>query len=426
MLYLHYACPTDGEYDSVAKYEEYLGVFAVAGRVIQGFFLGGRVPPASASRITAPIAATAGAPPLGRNGAVAQCRSGHPVPGPPAPAFANRTAAVQPKVAPGRPALVQPGDRRHVQASGGSGGFAIDPAQVGLVRQGGKRLPATLLAKMEAAFGADFSAVRVHVGPQASRIGAIAFATGNDLYFAPGQYQPESRSGQQLIGHELAHVIQQRQGRVRASGAGVAVVQDQTLEAEADRMGARAASHRIVEPRRTTVSVAPLSKSIQRAQAVVAPVLRVHRVRRSVTPEIHEFTRAAIEAGAPTLLTYVANKVSNTYVRDRRNQLIITMASVDDDQEMEGDGLPRYDFVSIRDVARAKVFNLGAQLAGATRAYQYNYSRDEYPYASTLECGTDAFWAYAPVAEQNSQGGSLRGLYQHLNDGDQFRVELAD
>jgi ribosomal protein S18 acetylase RimI-like enzyme len=144
----------------------------------------------------------------------------------------------------GRPPLAHQGSGPVAQPHGGDGSFAIDPVQLGLARGGGKPLPPAVLAKMEAAFGADFSAVRVHVGPQASRIGAVAFTTGEDLYFAPGRYQPESVQGQQLLGHELAHVIQQRQGRVRAPGNGMAVVQDRMLEAEADRLGMRAAAHR--------------------------------------------------------------------------------------------------------------------------------------------------------------------------------------
>jgi len=86
----------------------------------------------------------------------------------------------------------------------------------------------------------------VHVGPQAAAIGALAFTQGSDIHFAPGQYNPMTPQGQQIIGHELAHVLQQRAGRVRNPfGTGVAVVQDHALEAEADRMGARAASHQV-------------------------------------------------------------------------------------------------------------------------------------------------------------------------------------
>ncbi|MBV9774207.1 MAG: DUF4157 domain-containing protein [Gemmatimonadetes bacterium] len=130
-----------------------------------------------------------------------------------------------------------------VQPSGGSGSFPIDPVRVGLVQGGGHPLPQVVRVRMEAAFGADFSAVRVHVGPQAARLGAEAFTIGDDIYFAPSRYQPESMQGRQLLGHELAHVVQQRQGRVRTPGTGVSVVRDDALEAEADRLARRAASH---------------------------------------------------------------------------------------------------------------------------------------------------------------------------------------
>jgi hypothetical protein len=95
---------------------------------------------------------------------------------------------------------------------------------------------------MERAFQADFSAVRVHQGSQAAGIGALAYAQGTDLHFAPGQYQPDSEAGQALIGHELAHVVQQGQGRVSSpmqakAGDGAAVVHDHGLESEADRAG---------------------------------------------------------------------------------------------------------------------------------------------------------------------------------------------
>jgi hypothetical protein len=93
---------------------------------------------------------------------------------------------------------------------------------------------------MEALFGTDFSDIRVHVGREASCIGAHAFACGTDLFFSPGQYDPHSSHGQRLLGHELAHVIQQRSGRIRNPfGSGYAVVNDPALEAEADRMAAR-------------------------------------------------------------------------------------------------------------------------------------------------------------------------------------------
>src|SRR5438067_1887552 len=114
----------------------------------------------------------------------------------------------------------------HLAHFPGRGGMAIEPA----VRQ-----------RMETIFGAKFADVRVHVVRQASTIGARAFTQGASIYFAPGQYAPDTRQGQQLLAHELAHVVQQRRGLVRnPSAAGVAIVVDHALEAEADRMSQRA------------------------------------------------------------------------------------------------------------------------------------------------------------------------------------------
>jgi hypothetical protein len=108
-------------------------------------------------------------------------------------------------------------------------------------KAGGWPLPREVQARMEAALGADFSDVRVHVGPEVGAIGAIAFAWGSNIHFAPGYYSPHTPHGQQLLAHELAHVVQQRAGRVRNPyGSGVAVVQDAVLEAEADRLGRQA------------------------------------------------------------------------------------------------------------------------------------------------------------------------------------------
>ena len=111
-------------------------------------------------------------------------------------------------------------------------------------------LPEAVQQKMESFFGASFADVRVHVGPEAPAIGALAFTLGSNIYFAPGQYDPVTPRGQQLLGHELAHVVQQRQGRVRNPfGNGIAVVQDPGLEAEADRMGQRAAAQPMMAAR---------------------------------------------------------------------------------------------------------------------------------------------------------------------------------
>ncbi len=106
----------------------------------------------------------------------------------------------------------------------------------------GRPLDEGVRIAMETFFQTDFSAVRIHEGPAAARMGALAFTLGDDLHFAPGLYDPSSRDGVALLGHELTHVMQQREGRVaNPYGDRVAIVQDPVLEAEADRMGQRLA-----------------------------------------------------------------------------------------------------------------------------------------------------------------------------------------
>lgn len=129
-----------------------------------------------------------------------------------------------------------------VQRSAGKA-VQLPPHLAFRARGPGQPLPGPVLARMEDFFNADFSGVRVHVGPEASSIGALAFTLGSQIHFSPGQYDPQTQRGQRLLGHELTHVLQQRAGRARNPfGSGIAVLQDPLLEAEAERMGLRASA----------------------------------------------------------------------------------------------------------------------------------------------------------------------------------------
>lgn len=105
-------------------------------------------------------------------------------------------------------------------------------------------IPNDVKQKMEDSFGTDFSSVRVH--PESSKapeVGALAYTQGTDIHFAPGQFKPDTSTGQQLLGHELAHVIQQAEGRVQPTTeiGGMSVNDNESLEHEADVLGAQAA-----------------------------------------------------------------------------------------------------------------------------------------------------------------------------------------
>ena len=74
------------------------------------------------------------------------------------------------------------------------------------------RLPKPLRAEMEKALGADFSNIKVMESQLPTLNGSRAFAYGNEIHFAPGQFDPHSNEGRQMIAHELTHVVQQRHG----------------------------------------------------------------------------------------------------------------------------------------------------------------------------------------------------------------------
>ncbi len=86
-------------------------------------------------------------------------------------------------------------------------------ADINSAKSGGTPLPLSVRKFMEPRFEANFSQVRIHNDDRSAQlnkqVSAKAFATGNHIFFAPGQYQPETDQGKELLAHELTHTIQQ-------------------------------------------------------------------------------------------------------------------------------------------------------------------------------------------------------------------------
>ena len=99
----------------------------------------------------------------------------------------------------------------------GSGDVQVEPP----VESKGEPMSPPVRHKMESSLGADLSDVRVHLGHEATLLGATAYSTGSKIFFAPGQYQPHETAGEQLLAHELAHVIQQTNSRVSSLAPGL-------------------------------------------------------------------------------------------------------------------------------------------------------------------------------------------------------------
>jgi hypothetical protein len=120
-------------------------------------------------------------------------------------------------------------------AAPGAGPVATHPAEVKSQLGAGAPLPREQSSRFGKAYRHDLSGVRVHPNSAvASSIGARAFTVGRDVAFAPGEYRPGTPDGDRLIGHELAHVVQQA-GGVGAPSVQAAGLGHDSFEAEADR-----------------------------------------------------------------------------------------------------------------------------------------------------------------------------------------------
>jgi hypothetical protein len=105
-----------------------------------------------------------------------------------------------------------------LQRVGKEGGAVSDEFNTQLqgAKGGGQALDPGLQTQMGQAMGADFSGIKVHADSQSNQLNesiqSKAFTTGADVFFRAGEYNPGSKGGQELIAHELTHVMQQGQG----------------------------------------------------------------------------------------------------------------------------------------------------------------------------------------------------------------------
>jgi hypothetical protein len=93
-------------------------------------------------------------------------------------------------------------------------------------------------SRFEQGFGANLEHIRIHSGPEASRLAdsasAVAVTSGRDIAFGSGEYRPGSFSGDLILAHEIAHALQYREGS--------AALSEDTAETSATSAGMAAAS----------------------------------------------------------------------------------------------------------------------------------------------------------------------------------------
>lgn len=110
-------------------------------------------------------------------------------------------------------------------------------AAIARSRGQGSGLDEGVRGRLAPSLGDDLGDVRVHADDHADTLArsvqARAFATGSDVFFAKGEYQPNTSSGDKLLAHELSHVVQQR--GAPTSGPMMVSQPGDAMEVEADR-----------------------------------------------------------------------------------------------------------------------------------------------------------------------------------------------
>lgn len=104
-----------------------------------------------------------------------------------------------------------------------------------LQRKNKTGIPDQLKSGMENLMGHNLDHVKVHYNSsKPAAVQAHAYAKGNEVHLASGQ--------EKHLPHELGHVVQQMEGRVKPTTTvnGIAVNDNTSLEREADQLGNKA------------------------------------------------------------------------------------------------------------------------------------------------------------------------------------------
>lgn len=191
--------------------------------------------------------------------------------------------------------------QRLIAQRSGDGAFHLDDEttqRINGARGGGQALDSGVQQQMGAAMGHDFSGVRVHTSPEShqlnQQLNAKAFTTGQDIFFKQGEYNPGSGSGQELLAHELTHVVQQSSGRVSGSSGMTVNAPGDTFEQEADAVARQAVTVDNTAASETATSgvqreEAPedelQAKTLQREELPEEEELQAKTVQREELPE---------------------------------------------------------------------------------------------------------------------------------------------
>lgn len=184
------------------------------------------------------------------------------------------------------------------------------------LRGSGRPLDEPVRQRMERGFGASFSEVRIHDGPEAARlnrlVSARAFTTGRDIFFGADGYDPQSAEGERVLAHELAHTLERPDALARLVrrkigpdaevGDSVIRVEDkQRFTVLRKKRGAKGTTYRLNPGRMFVKANDPAYDIVSSTGITTSPA------ERQELPEHHELPDEAAERRAPISGAYNLN-----------------------------------------------------------------------------------------------------------------------
>ncbi len=147
-----------------------------------------------------------------------------------------------------------PGQRTAASETGEPGPSEDIGARIQAKAGGGQPLDEAVQRRLEDGLEADLSGVRVHTDHEADElaqsVNAVAFTTGQDIFFREGTYHPDSTDGLKLLAHEATHTVQQTAGPVAGTptAGGVSVSDPGDRFEQAAEQAANSIIQREVDP----------------------------------------------------------------------------------------------------------------------------------------------------------------------------------
>lgn len=159
-------------------------------------------------------------------------------------------------------------------------------------RGAGNPLPQAIQRHLEQGLNHDLSAVRIHDDQEADKlakkVNAVAFTTGQDIYFRAGKYDPNSQSGLELLAHEVTHTVQQARGEV-----GPGLDPSASHETQAREMGRKLS--------KVPVTTGRHIRTVAAQTASVSDALRRGALQRLQTKEESPFLQTLTTGQAPSV-----------------------------------------------------------------------------------------------------------------------------